>query len=105
MATAEAKCTYAAKAEYPAGKTITFHVYCPAGNAVSAVQPYALQGAAGGWGWTGSWKAMSSLKAGAWNAISLTLPSNAASPLAQLGVQCTTSAAWSGTCYVDSVAW
>src|SRR5207253_1758502 len=32
----------------PAGSTVTFHVWCPAGSPVSSVQPYALQGAAGG---------------------------------------------------------
>ena len=89
----------------PAGAPVTFRVFLPAGTAVSAVQPYVLQGAAGGWRWTGAWRAASSLTAGAWNTISLQVPSNAALPLAELGVEVTTQANWSGALYVDAVGW
>jgi len=33
------------------------------------------------------------------------MPLTATTPLQQLGIELTTSAAWSGTCYLDSVAW
>lgn len=89
----------------PAGATVTFRIFLPAGTAVSAVQPYVLQGAAGSWRWTGAWRAASSLTAGAWNTISLQVPSNAAVPLAELGVEITTQASWSGALYVDAVNW
>jgi len=89
----------------PAGKTVTFHVWIPPGSAVTAVQPYVQQGAAGGWLWTGDWQPASSLTPGAWNTLTVTVPANAATPLYQLGVQFFTNAPWSGTCYVDSVGW
>ncbi len=89
----------------PAGRTITFHVWIPAGSRIVSVQPYALQGAAGGWRWSGNWKAISSLTAGAWNTIMVAVPSTAVTPLDQLGVEFTTNGAWSGTCYVDTVGW
>jgi hypothetical protein len=83
-----------------AGTTITFHVWIPSGSQVTVLQPY-LQDY--NWAWTSGW--YGNLTANAWNTITLTVPSTAVSPLQQLGIQFTTSAAWSGTCYLDSVAW
>ena len=89
----------------PAGKTVTFHVWIPAGSTLTAIQPYALQGAAGGWAWTGSWRAASSLQAGNWNTITVAVPANAAA-LAELGVMFTLSGASGGAAaYVDSITW
>jgi hypothetical protein len=59
----------------------------------------------GGWAWTGNWRAISSLTAGAWNTFTLTLPTNAATPLYRLGVEFATGGAWTGTCYLDSISW
>lgn len=89
----------------PAGKTVKFRIWFPAGSKLSSIQPYVLQGAAGGWLWSGAWRATSSLTAGAWNTISVTVPATAQTPLDQLGVELATSAAWTGTVYVDSVGW
>jgi hypothetical protein len=89
----------------PAGAIVTFHVWLPAGSAVSGVQPYVLQGAGGGWTWTGNWQPTTSLATGQWNTIKVTVPSAAVMPLAELGVQFTTTATWTGTAYVDSVGW
>jgi hypothetical protein len=88
----------------PAGATVTYRVWFPSGSAITAVQPYVLQGAAGGWAWTGNWRAASTLAAGQWNTLTVTVPANAAA-LDQLGVQLTTGAAWSGAVYVDAVTW
>jgi len=88
----------------PAGKTVTFHLYIPAGAPITSVQPYALQGAAGGWAWSGNYQPISALKTGAWNTLTVNVPANAAA-LYQLGVQVSTSAAWKGSVYADSVAW
>lgn len=89
----------------PAGATVTFHVWVPAASTLTAVQPYALQGAAGGWAWAGSWRSISSLQAGNWNTITVTVPSNAAA-LAELGVVFSLSGAGGGAAaYVDSVTW
>lgn len=89
----------------PAGSTVTFHIWLPAGCALDSIQPYVLQGASGGWTWSGSWTAVSSLTSGGWNTITVKVPANAAVPLYTLGVQFNSSGAWSGTCYIDSVSW
>jgi len=89
----------------PAGKTVIFHVWIPSGSAISAVQPFVQQGTAGKWAWTGNYQAIGSLKTNAWNTLTVTVPSNAVTPLGSLGVQFGTSGAWTGTCYVDSVGW
>jgi hypothetical protein len=83
-----------------AGTTITFHVWIPSGSKITAVEPY-LQDY--NWGWTSSW--YGSLTANAWNTITLTVPPTATTPLKLLGIRFTTSAAWTGTCYIDSVSW
>jgi hypothetical protein len=84
---------------------LTFHVWIPSGSTLSAVQPYALQGAAGGWAWTGAWRSASSLQAGSWNTLTVAVPTNAA-PLAEIGVVFTLSGASSGAAaYVDSVSY
>jgi hypothetical protein len=89
----------------PAGATLTFHVWIPAGSTLTAIQPYALQGAAGAWTWTGSWRATTSLQAGNWNTITVAVPPNAAA-LAELGVVFTLSGPSTGAAaYVDSVTW
>jgi hypothetical protein len=82
-----------------AGTTITFHVWIPSGSAVTTLQPY-LQDH--NWAWTSGW--YPSLTANAWNTITVSVPTNAASPLQNLGIQFITSAGWTGTCYIDSVA-
>jgi hypothetical protein len=84
---------------------VSYRVWFPAGSAVTAIQPYVLQGAAGGWAWTGNWRSTSALVAGQWNTIQVTVPSTAAVPLAELGVQITTGGTWTGAVYVDSVTW
>ena len=88
----------------PAGKIVTFHVWVPSGSAISAIQPFVLQGASGNWTWTGNWQAIGSLKTNAWNTLTVAVPANA-SALFELGVDVTTSSTWSGTIYVDSVSW
>ena len=64
-----------------------------------------MQGSGGGWAWTGQWLAASQLKFGAWNTITVAVPSNASTPLYQLGVQFQTSGTSSAIAYVDSVKW
>ncbi len=88
-----------------AGKVVTFHLWIPAGSAISSVQPYVQQGSAGGWQWTGNWQSGSSLKTNAWNTIAVQVPPNAATTLYQMGVQFSRSATWSGTAYLDTVSW
>ena len=89
----------------PAGATVTYHVWIPAGSKIVSVQPYVLQGASGGWAWTGSWTPVANLTANSWNTITVTVPAAAKVPLYTLGVEFATNGAWSGTCYIDSVTW
>jgi len=86
------------------GKKILFHFWIPAGSTVSGVQPYVLQDATGGWTWTGNWQPIANLKVGSWNTVPVTVPANAKG-IFSLGIEFSTSAAWSGTVYVDSVYW
>ena len=81
------------------GTTITFHVWIPSGSQVSALQPYIQDH---NYTWSSSW--YGSFTANAWNTLTLTVPTNAVSPLQSLGVQFFTSAGWTGTCYIDSVS-
>lgn len=87
-----------------AGKTITFRVWISANSGLSAVQPYVLEGAAGGWRWTGNYKSLSQLQPGEWNAIQVVVPSNAAQ-LDSLGVEFFSDGSTASTAYVDSVTW
>lgn len=96
---------YVSSPSTPAGATVTYHVWIPANSQITAIQPYVLQGAAGGWTWTGNYQSISSLQTNAWNTLTVTVPSNAVVPLYQLGVQFFTGATWTGTCYIDAVGW
>jgi hypothetical protein len=87
-----------------AGQTVTYHVYVPSGAKLTSVQPFVLQGAAGGWKWTSTFKTLSQLNLGAWNTFTVTVPANAAA-LSSLGVEVTTSGSYTGTVYVDSVSY
>ncbi|HXR48984.1 MAG TPA: cellulase family glycosylhydrolase [Candidatus Limnocylindrales bacterium] len=81
------------------GSTITFNVWIPSGSQVTTLQPYLQDNT---WAWTSGW--YPSLTANAWNTITLTVPTNAVSPLQKLGIVFITSAGWTGTCYIDSVS-
>ena len=89
----------------PAGSVVTFRIYVPSGSKLTSVQPYVLQGSNGGWAFTGTWRSIGSLSADAWNEISVTVPSNAATPLNQLGVELKTGSGWNGSVSVDAVSW
>lgn len=82
------------------GTTITFHVWIPSGGKVTTIQPYIQYNNWSGWGstWVGS------PTVNAWNTITVMVPTNAVSPLNALGVQISTSAGWTGTCYIDSIS-
>jgi lysophospholipase L1-like esterase/fibronectin type 3 domain-containing protein len=84
----------------PAGETISFRVWIPAGSPVNLIEPYAQDY---NWGWTASW--FGNPAANTWNTINVTVPSNATAPLKQLGLRISTNAAWTGTVYVDSINW
>jgi hypothetical protein len=83
-----------------AGATITFHVWIPGGSKVTTLQPYLEDYK---YAYTSAWDG--NLTANAWNTVTITVPSTAETPLQVLGIDFTTSAAWSGSCYIDSVAW
>ena len=83
----------------PAGATVTFRVWIPSGGQVTGLVAYAQDY---NWSWSQS---SGGLASNSWNTLSLTMPANAVSPLKALGVRFTTGAAWTGTCYIDSVTW
>ncbi|HEX6245603.1 MAG TPA: hypothetical protein VFZ61_31985 [Polyangiales bacterium] len=85
-----------------AGQLVTYRVYLPTNHRISWVQPYVLQGAVGGWAWTGNWQSASGLRAGAWNTLTVQVPANAAQ-LYSLGVQLGTNGSYTGTLFVDAV--
>jgi hypothetical protein len=60
----------------------------PTGAAIGSVQPYVLQGAAGGWRWSGNWQPISALRTGAWNTLAVQVPQDATLP-SSLDVQFT----------------
>ena len=84
----------------PAGTTISFRVWIPSGSPVTVLEPYMSDY---NWGWAQGW--YGSYTANAWNTITVTVPANAVTPLKQLGLKFTTNAAWTGTCYIDSISW
>ena len=87
----------------PAGATVTFHVWVPAGHQIASIAP-TLQDY--NWGsWTQSWYGGGNLSTNAWNTLTVTMPPNAIAPLKSLSLQITTGAAWTGTLYIDSIDW
>jgi hypothetical protein len=84
----------------PAGATITFHVWIPAGSKITTIEPY-LQD----YNWAYASNATSTFTAGAWNTLTLAVPATAVTSFNRLGLKFTTSAAWTGTVYVDSIDW
>jgi len=84
----------------PAGATVTFHVWVPAGHQITTIEPYMQDH---NWAWTAGW--YGSFTAGAWNTLTIKVPSGATPPLQRLGLKISTGAAWTGTLYVDSIDW
>jgi hypothetical protein len=84
----------------PSGATITFRIYIPVGSQITTIEPY-LQDY--NWNWVSN--PVTSLTPGAWNTITLTVPSSSVTPLNSLGLNFTTGAAWTGTVYVDAINW
>ncbi|HWW73409.1 MAG TPA: cellulase family glycosylhydrolase [Duganella sp.] len=84
----------------PAGATVTFHVWVPAGNQVTSIEPY-LQD----YNWAWSSTPYSSFTAGAWNTLTLTVPAGAITSLKRFGLRMSTAAGFTGTVYVDSIDW
>jgi hypothetical protein len=84
----------------PAGATVTFHVWVPAGHQITTIEPI-LQDF--NWVGTQSWYAGGSLSTNAWNTLTVTMPPNAIAPLKSLSLKITTGAAWTGTLYIDSI--
>ncbi len=103
--TADSQNAYVLNPDVKPGATVTFHVLIPTGCGLTSIQPYVLQNSTGGWTWTGTYTALSNIKEGTWNTITVTVPANA-STLYSLGVQFNSGTTkWSGVCYIDSVSY
>lgn len=85
--------------------TVTFRVWYPADSKLIAIQPFVQQGLEGNYAWTGNFYGMDQLTPDAWNAVTVTVPPDALTPLLQIGVQFITGDAWTGVCYLDTVTW
>jgi hypothetical protein len=83
------------------GAKVTYHIWIPATHGLVSVQPYVMDDA---FAWTGTWTAAGSLVAGSWNTLTLELPQTFTKVL-ELGVEFSTNGPWTGTVYVDAVAW
>ncbi len=88
----------------PAGSTVSFHLYLPAGAPIKSVQIFAQESVATAWRWTAVWQPAAALTLGAWNTLSLTIPANA-STVQSLGAEVELSTPWVGSVYVDAVTW
>ena len=84
----------------PRARRLPFMSGFRAAAKITTLQPYMQDN---NWAWTSSW--YGSFTANAWNTLTLTVPTNAVSPLQNLGIQFITSAGWTDTCYIDSVSW
>ena len=82
-----------------AGSTISFRIWIPSDSTVTETFIYAQDSK---WAWKDI--TYKNLTPNTWNTITLTVPANFVAPL-KLGVQFTTSAAWTGTLYIDSIDW
>ncbi len=91
---------YLSNVVVPAGATITLHVWIPGGSTVTGIN-LNLQD----YNWNFSGSNYGSLSSDAWNTLTLTVPVNDTTPLQRLDIQFTTSAAWTGTVYIDSIQW
>jgi cellulose 1,4-beta-cellobiosidase len=88
----------------PSGAIVTFHVWIPSSSQITDIKPY-VQEAASPYTWTGNYYAIANITTNAWNTLTVTVPSSGSTPLGTLGLQFDAGAAWTGTCYVDSVSW
>ncbi|MDQ8202169.1 cellulase family glycosylhydrolase [Pelagicoccus sp. SDUM812003] len=88
------------RAVVPGGETVTFHVWIPEGSAITSIEAW-LQDKK----WNASQTTFNNLTADSWNTLEFTVPENAIVPFVNFGLRFTTSGAWTGTCYVDSISW
>lgn len=86
----------------PAGSTVTFRVWVPSGANLASIQPYVMSN---NWTWYGNYRTYASLTKNAWNTVTVSVPSGAATPMQQIGIEMVTSASWNGAVYVDSISW
>jgi hypothetical protein len=91
-----------------AGATVTFRFWFPAAAPLAGVQPFVQYvppgGKPGSPTWIGTWKDKVALTPGAWNTITVQVPSGSQGAV-ELGIQWRLSSAWTGLVYVDAVAW
>ncbi len=90
----------AESAVVPGGATVTFRVWIPSGSTITTIEPW-LQDY--NWNWFQSW--YNSYTPDAWNTYTLTIPEGLTTPFHKFGLRLSTSAGWTGTCYVDSITW
>ncbi len=86
------------------GATVNFRVWIPFDSSIYSINAYVQQGASSNWKYTGNFYFIQNLTPGTWNTLSVKVPTDA-TPLDSIGLTFTSSAAWTGDCYLDSVTW
>jgi hypothetical protein len=83
------------------GQTITLRIWIPVGSHLSSINPFITNTS---WTWLASnWTNAASVEASQWNTMSFTIPASAPTTFGQLGVEFSSSEAWSRTVHIDSV--
>jgi len=88
------------KSLIPSGATVTFHLWIPADSTITSVEAW-LQDT----NWNSIQTSFNNLTANAWNTLEWTIPTSTLAPFQGFGLRFTTSGAWTGTCYLDSISW
>ncbi|HEV3000347.1 MAG TPA: cellulase family glycosylhydrolase [Solirubrobacteraceae bacterium] len=82
------------------GTTISYHVYKPSGAPSSVTaKPYLSNGS-----WANTFGADVPLQTG-WNTVFFTVPAGTSTPLQAIGLQINNGSGWTGSVYLDNVAW
>jgi lysophospholipase L1-like esterase len=87
-----------------AGAQVTLQLFIPAGAPIASLQGFVQESEATGWRYTAQWVPGSSLTPGAWNAVTLEVPSDAGQ-IDTLGVEVELSGAFNGKLWLDAVDW
>jgi len=82
------------------GTTIAYHVYKPSGAPSSVTaKPYVSNN-----GWANTFGSDVALQTG-WNTVFFTVPAGTTTPLQAIGLQINNGSGWTGSIYVDNIAW
>lgn len=82
------------------GSRVSAYVWIPKCGNLLSVAPFVEDSA---WSWVDGWQSINSLVPNSWNKVQVRVPGKSLRPFNRLGIEFTSSSAWNGTCFVDSV--